>query len=331
MSSAQIHQTAAPGPAFRHEALLYAGRRDFLAGTVPFIRQGLDDDEPILVVVDAVKIMALREALAGDADRVYFADMAQVGRNPARIIPRWRQFVEEHLRVDRPVRGIGEPLWAGRGAAEVVECQAHETLLNFAFAESAAWALLCPYDIKALKPAVVREARRSHPFVRRNGTREVSGDYLDAHPSPARLNRPLPPPPADVEAVGFGPGLDALKTVRSLVVHHARRAGLDATTTANLVLSANELATNSLRHGGGQGTIRLWQDRDGLVCEVRDAGQIDGPVLLGRQLPTLDQIGGRGLWLANQLCDLVQIRSTAAGTTVRLHMDLGAASTDHAC
>jgi anti-sigma regulatory factor (Ser/Thr protein kinase) len=32
--------------------------------------------------------------------------------------------------------------------------------------------------------------------------------------------------------------------------------------------------------------------------------------------------GGRGLWLANQLCDLVQIRSGARGTVVRLHMRL---------
>ena len=32
------------------------------------------------------------------------------------------------------------------------------------------------------------------------------------------------------------------------------------------------------------------------------------------------QPGGYGLWLANQLCDLVQIRSLPAGTAVRLHM-----------
>jgi anti-sigma regulatory factor (Ser/Thr protein kinase) len=30
--------------------------------------------------------------------------------------------------------------------------------------------------------------------------------------------------------------------------------------------------------------------------------------------------GGYGLWLANQVCDLVQVRSSPAGTTVRLHV-----------
>ena len=28
---------------------------------------------------------------------------------------------------------------------------------------------------------------------------------------------------------------------------------------------------------------------------------------------------GRGLWLANQLADLIQIRSAPEGTTIRLH------------
>jgi hypothetical protein len=38
---------------FRHEALLYAGEIDFLTGTLPFIREGVAADEPVLVVVSA--------------------------------------------------------------------------------------------------------------------------------------------------------------------------------------------------------------------------------------------------------------------------------------
>jgi hypothetical protein len=54
-------------------------------------------------------------------------------------------------------------------------------------------------------------------------------------------------------------------------------------------------------------------------CEVRDAGRLDAP-LAGRLPPTGDS-GGWGLWLANQLCDLVQLRSYPAGGAVRLHME----------
>jgi anti-sigma regulatory factor (Ser/Thr protein kinase) len=306
--------------AFVHAALFYAGWCQFLEGTVPFIREGLAGGEPALVVVDATKIAALREALGDDANRVQFADMTDIGRNPARIIPRWHEFVDEYLRTDRPVRGIGEPTWAGRNAAELVECEAHETLLNLAFADGPAWSLLCPYDVEALGPAVVDEARRSHPFVTYNGTRHVSRDYVDVHPSPSRLNRPLPPPPASAEVLAFGPGGEALRAVRTLVLRHAHQAGMDAVATEYLTLAANELATNSLRHGGGTGTIRIWREGDTLIYEVRDGGHIHDQPLLGRQRPTVEQVGGRGLWLANQLCDLVQIRSSPAGTTVRLQM-----------
>ena len=74
-----------------------------------------------------------------------------------------------------------------------------------------------------------------------------------------------------------------------------------------------------VRHGGGHGTLRLWSDGGWLVCEVSDPGHIRQP-LVGRIRPASGQLSGRGIWLANQLCDLVQIRSSVAGTTVRMHM-----------
>ena len=79
-----------------------------------------------------------------------------------------------------------------------------------------------------------------------------------------------------------------------------------------------EVATNSIRHGSGGGTLRLWRQEDALVCEVTDPGHITDP-LVGRRTPSPATQGGRGLWLANQLCDLIQVRSTPAGTTIRLH------------
>jgi anti-sigma regulatory factor (Ser/Thr protein kinase) len=57
------------------------------------------------------------------------------------------------------------------------------------------------------------------------------------------------------------------------------------------------------------------------VVEVEDEGLIEEP-LVGRIRPDHTQLSGRGLWLANQLCDLVQIRSGMHGTTVRLHAAL---------
>ena len=41
--------------------------------------------------------------------------------------------------------------------------------------------------------------------------------------------------------------------------------------------------------------------------------------MVGRELVELVSENGRGVWMANQLCDLVQVRSGARGTVVRLH------------
>jgi hypothetical protein len=81
------------------------------------------------------------------------------------------------------------------------------------------------------------------------------------------------------------------------------------------------VATNSLRHGGGRGVLRLWCAANAVVCEVSDAGRIDAP-LVGRHRPAPTQTSGFGVWLANQVCDLVQVRSFPEGSVVRLHMSL---------
>jgi len=305
----EVHATT-----FAHEALLYAGIDDFVASTATFIREGVTRDEPVLVLVGTHKIGLLREELNGDTDRVVFADMGSVGTNPARIIPAWQDFIDTHLRTDRPVRGIGEPIWADRSADELVEYQRHESLLNLAFAGAPAWRLLCPYDTTTLPDAVIDDALRSHPFVVRGTERARSDRYEDP---PPRFDAPLPDPPADAVELAFD--RDRLADGRHLVYCRAADAGLSPSRTNDLVLAAHEILTNSVRHGGGSGTLRIWQENGCVVCEVTDAGRIDDP-LADRRRPDPKEPRGRGLWLANQLCDLVQIRSRADGTVVRLHM-----------
>jgi anti-sigma regulatory factor (Ser/Thr protein kinase) len=289
---------------FRHEALLYRGPSDFLAGSLPHIRAGLAAEEPVLVAVDTGKIRSLRGALGADANRVEFADMAVVGRNPARIIPAWREFADAH---PGPIRGIGEPIWSSRGESELIECQLHEALLNVAFADRAGFQLLCPYDTGALAGNVIHEACCSHPHVGGAPSRAYRDDLL------APFDSPLPPPPATARILGFE--LDTVAEVRRLVEHSARRAGLSTERAQDLVLAAGELAANSIRHGGGRGILRVWTTEDALVCEIRDRGRIADP-LAGRVRPEPEQLHGRGLWIANSVCDLVQVRAGA----VRAHM-----------
>ena len=300
---------------FRHEARLYAGIEHFVAATAPFLEDGLAADDPTLVVVSRSKIAALRTALGRDAERVDFRDMSEVGANPARIIPAWRDFVEAHP--GRRLRGIGEPIYPERSATELVESQRHEALLNVAFDGAPDFWLVCPYNTQALDPTVVASAHRTPPVIAGAHGDGWSELYPGVAASVGPCDKPLPEPVAVAATLMFDAG--GLASVRRLVSREAARAGFITRPITDLVLAVNEVATNSVQHGGGAGMLRIWRDGAVVVCEVRDRGHIADP-LADRRRPAPTQVGGRGLWLANQLCDLVQLRSSSSGTTVRLSM-----------
>lgn len=312
----------APGAtaAFRHEALLYSGDDGFLAGTIPFLSEAIDAEQPALVVVSGARIAMLRAALAGTGDFVFFADMASVGRNPARIIPAWREFLDLHATDGRPVRGIGEPIWPARTPAELVECQRHEALLNVAFAKSTPWWLMCPYDVDALGPRVVDEAVRNHPYIRQGaGDGVPSIEFRAEEMSTTYSSAPLSEPTRCLESMTFTAGQLAL--VRGIAEARAAQFSLTDSQLDDLVLAVHEIAANSVRHGGGEGRFRLWRDGRSLVAEISDRGVINDP-LVGRQHPGASSDRGRGLWIANQLCDLVQIRTYPTGSVVRLYVSI---------
>jgi anti-sigma regulatory factor (Ser/Thr protein kinase) len=297
-------------PGFQHDALIYADADDFLTAAVPFLREALEAGEPALVAVGATNTALLEGELGADAAAVRFVAIEELGQNPARIIPFWREFVDESG--GRPVRGIGEPVWPGRRAAEIDECERHESLLNVAFSPPPAWSLLCPYDSRGLDDEVLEKVAHSHGSVCRDGVSERSGEYVAERDCFAgELNGQ----PADAEAYEFD--RSKLADVRRRVGHVAERAGFPSPDIADLVIAASELAANSVVHGGGSGTLRTWRDAGCLLVEFEDSGSIEEP-LAGRLRPGPTQEGGRGLWLANQLCDLVQIRSRPGRTTVRL-------------
>ena len=301
---------------YRHEALFYRDDEEFLAGTVPLVQDHVDAEAAVLVAVPRPRARLLKEALGAGREHVAFADMEQLGRNPGRIIGAWRAFVRGHADADTPPLGIGEPVWPGRTRAELVECHRHETLLNLAFTPLTPWTLLCPYDAERLGPEVLEAARRNHPYVLERGAHRRSDAYTRAIPG----SDPLPDPPADAVQLRFGDG--DLAHVRETVAAHAAEAGLEGRRLTDLVLAADELATNSLRYARGGRTLRSWREDGCLLVEVADEGHIADP-LAGRDLPGPDEPGGRGLYLVNELCDLVQLRSAPDGSVVRLHMRVG--------
>ena len=302
------------GAQFNHEVTFYAGPEDHARSVLPFIREAIARHEPIMVALPPDRIAAIERALGTDGSVVDFVDMTQIGANPACIIPEWRKFLRDHGD-DGPVRGVGEPIWPGRRDVELAEAELHESLLNLAFENGPEWRLLCPYDANALPPEILVEALRNHPVVHtEDGMPDVP--YAGSGRAQHAFATGLPAAPDEAVRIDFGAG--DLTVVRGIVRRVVEAAHLRVDAGEDLVLAAHEVATNSVVHGGGEGAMLIWDDCDGLVVEVCDRGLIDDP-LVGRGFPDLLPEHGRGIWMANRLCDLVQVRSGVAGTQVRLH------------
>ena len=299
-----------PHSSYRHEAHLYRGESEFVAGTVPFVEDGVAAGQPVMVAVHGSKLAALRSALGDAPDGVLLVDMTELGRNPARIIPGWRRFLDERGADHRPVRGVGEPIWAGRRPTEVAEAQLHEALLNVAVDPDTPFWLRCPYDMAALTEAELAEAARSHPILVESGALRGSRSYAGMQHVEDLFAGDLPEPDRPTDGIA----LPAAPTeVAGLISRHAEAAGLDPERSWGLSLAIREITAAAVPGC----TLRVWVEPGALVCEVRDADPLDDP-LVGRVRPAAGEPDARGLWQANQVCDLVQVRSTRDGSTVRI-------------
>ncbi|MFS8100684.1 MEDS domain-containing protein [Lentzea alba] len=291
---------------FAHEALFYRDEDDFLSGTARFVTDGVSRGEPVLVAVPEASIALLRGRLGRQADHVHFIDMTEAGRNPGRIIPGVLMAFSAST-PQRRVRMVGEPIWPGRSELEYPACLQHEALINTAF-EGRNATLLCPYNATSLPSHVLEDARRTHPVVIDGAKRVASEWYTDPAGLVDRYNVPLPPPPSNAEEHVFSVG--TLAHMRKLVFAYAtwlRREQVD-----DLVLAVNELATNSILHASGRGTLRMWREGDTVVCEVSDSGTGFPPSFTG--------LSGFGIVMVNLLCDLVRTHTSHSGTTVRVYL-----------
>jgi anti-sigma regulatory factor (Ser/Thr protein kinase) len=296
-----------------HQVLLYDSPQRFLAATEPFIRDGLQRDEPILAVTTAPNSSLLRERFGGTADGLEFIDQATWYDTPGRALAACHRYLQHQTTGHQRVRFIGEPIWAGREPLEATEWKRFESIVNLAFARLPAW-LLCSFDSSVLPAELVADAQRFHPQLY-GGSANAS--YLDPSGFSAKYDRALSPAPGGgVSILAF----DADPApARDFVAAFAARCGLTGQRLDDLVLAANEIATNAIRHGAGHGQIRLWRDGNWLLCEITDPGDSDNG-MLGALPPDADADHGHGLWISRQLCDLLQIRTRQPGTTVRMYM-----------
>jgi anti-sigma regulatory factor (Ser/Thr protein kinase) len=298
----------------RHDALLYRDVDHFRAVAGSFAREAAAADEPLLASLSPASLTLLRDVLDGSGAAVDMLDASEAGRNPSWLIPTILTWLE-----GRPARArvISESIWPGRDEVETAECLRHEALVNHALASEAV-SLLCPFDAAHLDADVIAGAEMTHPrLIDAAGIRD-SERYRDPLVVARGESWPQREPVEPICSLDFDGDLWAL---RHTLAELELLKELDSGRLEDLIFAVNEAASNAVLHGDGTCRARVWRDGGRIVSEIVTTSSIADP-LAGLRRPEPGAVGGRGLWLINQLCDLVEVRSGPEGSSVRMHVAL---------
>jgi anti-sigma regulatory factor (Ser/Thr protein kinase) len=306
-STANLHH-------LEHPALLYRGLEDFLEVMVPDVRAGIDNDETVFVAARGDYLPAPRAELNDRAEAAQLADTFEWHPHPASRLRAFHEFVWDELESGAgQIRLAGEPVWQPEPPEFIREWQRYESALNAVLAPFPV-SLMCLYDSARLQPSIIDGALRTHPTIHRSGTQGASDDFEDPEEFLRRQNPSPPTPPAHAASL---PNVADAQRSRRFLSETALRAGVPADRAADLNVAANEVLTNALVHGGGA-SMWAWTEGGRFVCHIEDRGRGITDPLAGYKPPSEHVANGRGLWIARQLVDLLQIVPGTTGTVVRL-------------
>jgi hypothetical protein len=301
-----------------HEGVPYASPERLAAELAEPVGRALAAGGPVVAVLEQDNRAALAAALGPGASAVDWREPEQVHRVPPfTVATRWARLTRRTPRPEQRTTvvaqhsdrlDLGRGYWARLDAALAVALADLPITMLCACREDG--------DLELL--------RATHPALRVGGASLPTDGRRD--PAGLLAEFPAPPPPGlgtPLAELAFT--LDTLPAARRLVARTAPAAGLDPERTADLVLAVNEIATNSAEHGPGAGRLRMWgptAPAPRVVAEVYDVGRMDVP-FPGMVAPPPSGERGRGLWLASELTDVLQVWSDASGTTVRLVVEHG--------
>lgn len=318
-----MSSVARPGSGLVHDVLFYAEEDALLATLVPFVREGIERGEVVLVGTGPHPATVLLRALFSDEPTVLFSEGTHV--KPVAAIDHYKRTMDRGLAGNLPgYRAVGHIDFAV-GALPWREWVRYEAAVNQVFA-SYPLRTLCSYDTRTVAPEVVTAMRRTHPWVREEGLRFASPDYIEpsdllSRPEYAEPPDPLQGEPPDLEIVET----TDLRRLRVDLYPVTLLGGLARRKVDDFVKAVGEIAANAWRHGQEPVRIRVWSMPDRLVCTVTDQGPgIDDPLrgyarsIGNATTQSLSTHEGLGLWAARQLCDLLDYERTNDGFSVRL-------------
>lgn len=293
-----------------HDALVFATDDELVEGTHDLIDQGLVAGDLVLVSGDDHGLRVLREAWDDDP-RITFTGQDRLYASPMSTIADLQRVLDREGAAGHRVRLTG-PVPFDEHPRRRRAWLVYEALVDRAFAPYGLVSL-CQYDTRAVTEDLVEQAHAIHGRVRTSLRVEPGGRRGEA--LLAELAAPDGTDPLELEPPTWSGVLTGPTDL------HRLRAGL-LSAPRDLVFAANEVATNALEHGRPPVVCRLHHADGGWLCVIADDGRglrdpyagVDSP------LPGNPNAGGRGLWLARQLCDELTISTDrdGRGTTVRL-------------
>ncbi|MFD0903921.1 anti-sigma factor RsbA family regulatory protein [Actinomadura sediminis] len=297
--------------AFVHQGCVYACDDEFVETAVPFIVEGLERDEPVLVATTTANIELVRAVLGRHAHRVDFGETGGFGRRPQQRISAFTAYRHRHPRDER-VRILAEPVWAGCSPRRVEAWECMEAALNTVLGGTGIH-MVCPYDSRNVPPGIVANVRRTHPEMIRGTDVRPSTAYVQPLAFVRGRAAPLPSPPRDAVTLAFGGDLGRM---RHAIVLETAALGLLGEHMVIFSAAVGEIVGGAAG-GHGRPTVALWAQPGEVVCDVRLPMALDP--FIGLHPPTLRPTPGDGFWLARQICDHLDVRPGPDGTTVRLH------------
>jgi anti-sigma regulatory factor (Ser/Thr protein kinase) len=300
-----------------HTAVRHRTPAELASLLTPFIHEALQVGDPVYVSLPPSSLTALEAELGRDADRVRWTDATRWHPHPMRRLRAIRELVEGTER-----HGVGRLRLVGGCpmppvAAMVPEWERFDALLNVALAGMPV-TVVCIYDESALPADVVDRAPWSHPLVGLSPA-ERSSSYLEPERYLAHHRVPPVPVPAGAPSLSGKVTAAAARGFvrRALARSSGERPPVPGDVVEDLALAVTELVTNAWQAGARSVAVTCWRSTGEIGAQVDDDGPGLTDPLAGYRWPDPASERGRGLWLARQLVDVVDVVAGLPGTSVQ--------------
>jgi anti-sigma regulatory factor (Ser/Thr protein kinase) len=294
----------------RHSALVYESQDEYLSRAVPFLRDGLEAGEGVVVAHTRPGLSEMREALGPDSELVTFIDVSAAYTRPVRTMAAYHEVYTQLLRTTPYVRAIADVQF-GPDPGEWDLWTLYESVFNRSFAHLPTW-VMCSYNANGTPDPIIEGVLQTHPEIVDGEGRRTNEHYEE----PDTLLRRLVPPPEPLPELRSVPPGGNVEELREALASELTAEGVLETQALDLLVAATEVATNAEQYGGGVQDLRVGRAHGRFVCEIVDRGE-------GFDDPTAGYLAprpgvGSGLWVARQLTWQVEFLRAADGFTARL-------------